>query len=98
MLNVQVIELILELNIFLFDLSIKPTGVDLCMECLASRVELGQHRATHKYRLVDNGGLQLLGRFVLIYKGTCLIGFICFGKIYGLVVAFTHISNNFDCI
>jgi len=36
-------------------------GVDLCVECLASRVELGQHRATHKYRLVDNGGLQLLG-------------------------------------
>ena len=37
------------------------------MDCLASRVELGQHRATHKYRLVDNGGLQLLGRSVFDY-------------------------------
>jgi len=36
-------------------------GIDLCVECLAGRVELGQHRATHKYRLVDNGGLHLLG-------------------------------------
>ena len=52
-------------NLCLLDLTIEPTGVDLCVDCLASRVELGQHRATHKYRLVDNGGLQLLGRCVL---------------------------------
>ena len=38
-------------------------GIELCVECLAGRVELGQHRATHKYRLVDNGGLLLLGRW-----------------------------------
>ena len=38
-------------------------GIELCVECLAGRVELGQHRATHKYRLVDNGGLHLLGRW-----------------------------------
>jgi len=38
-----------------------PGGLELCLECLASRVELGTHRATHKYRLVDNGGLLLLG-------------------------------------
>jgi len=38
-----------------------PAGLELCLECLASRVELGQHKAAHKYRLVDNGGLQLLG-------------------------------------
>ena len=51
------------------DLTIEPTGVDLCVDCLASRVELGQHRATHKYRLVDNGGLQLLGRCVIVSLG-----------------------------
>lgn len=38
-----------------------PGGLELCLECLASRAELGQHRNSHKYRLVDNGGLLLLG-------------------------------------
>lgn len=27
-----------------------PPGLELCLECLASRVELGQHKAAHKYR------------------------------------------------
>jgi len=38
-----------------------PGGLELCIECIASRVELGAHRNNHKYRLVDNGGLLLLG-------------------------------------
>jgi len=38
-----------------------PGGLELCLECVASRVEIGQHRNNHKYRLVDNGGLLLLG-------------------------------------
>lgn len=38
-----------------------PGGLELCLECLASKVELGAHRSSHKYRLVDNGGLLLLG-------------------------------------
>jgi len=38
-----------------------PGGLELCLECLASKVELGVHRSCHKYRLVDNGGLLLLG-------------------------------------
>lgn len=37
-----------------------PAGLELCLECLASRVELGFHKANHNYRLVDNGGLELL--------------------------------------
>jgi len=31
--------------------------VDLCLECFAAKVEIGQHRSTHAYRLADNGDL-----------------------------------------
>ena len=52
------------------------------MECLAGRVELGQHRATHKYRLVDNGGLHLLGRWQthLIYLVIMFLIFLFFSN------------------
>jgi len=31
--------------------------VDLCLDCYASRVEIGQHKNSHSYRLADNGDL-----------------------------------------
>jgi len=35
--------------------------IDLCLECFSSRAELGQHKAYHGYRLLDNGDFSPLG-------------------------------------
>ena len=35
--------------------------IDLCLECISSRAELGQHKAYHGYRLLDNGDFSPLG-------------------------------------
>jgi len=36
-------------------------AIDLCLECFSSRAELGQHKAYHGYRLLDNGDFSPLG-------------------------------------
>jgi len=35
--------------------------IDLCLECFSSRAELGQHKAYHSYKLLDNGDFSPLG-------------------------------------